>query len=424
MKLLFLAPQPFFQERGTPIAVRLALRVLADRAARLASQRKAQEIDLLTYHEGKDIVLPGVQIRRIAIPRLLRRFLSGIGPGISLKKLVCDFIFTVTALRLAWRNRHAPYVLVHAVEEAVFVALLIKWLFGVPYVYDMDSSLAMQVSEKWIVLKPFAPLLRLLERVAIRSSVAVCPVCDALGAIASRSGAPHLVVLRDVSLLQAGDIQCPSPLREELRLGGEQAIALYIGNLERYQGMDLVLAAAATLARADYTIVVIGGATAHIETYRRRAMKLGIAERVQFIGPRPVELLDFYVQQADILLSPRIRGNNTPMKIFSYLHSGRAILATALPTHTQVLTEDVAELAAAEPAAFGGGLARLLDDAERRATLGRAGRALAERRYTFERFEEQLNYLYDHVDRIVKVPVDPRGRPPGTFKSGNSESAD
>ena len=51
-------------------------------------------------------------------------------------------------------------------------------------------------------------------------------------------------------------------------------------------------------------------------------------------------------QACDILVSPRIRGTNTPLKIYSYLRSGKPIVATDLLTHTQVLSPDVARLVA------------------------------------------------------------------------------
>ena len=44
MKILLLAPHPFYQERGTPIDVHLVIRVL--------SERLNTEIDLLVYNEG------------------------------------------------------------------------------------------------------------------------------------------------------------------------------------------------------------------------------------------------------------------------------------------------------------------------------------------------------------------------------------
>ena len=68
-----------------------------------------------------------------------------------------------------------------------------------------------------------------------------------------------------------------------------------------------------------------------------------------------------------MLASPRIRGTNTPLKIYSYLRSGKPIVATNLITHTQVLTPDIALLVEPEAEAFAAGLARLIDDPAARA---------------------------------------------------------
>ena len=76
--------------------------------------------------------------------------------------------------------------------------------------------------------------------------------------------------------------------------------------------------------------------------------------------------------QADVLVSPRITGDNTPMKIYTYLHSGKPILATRIPTHTQVLHPGVAMLAAPQVEEFAGAMARLARNEELRARLGEA----------------------------------------------------
>ena len=388
MKILFLAPQPFFQERGTPIAVRLALEVLAARGR--------DSIDLLTYHEGVDVEIPGVTIHRIWAPR----WLSGIGPGISFKKVLCDFIFLFAALRLVVKARGTPYSLVHAVEESVFIACLIRVLFGIPYIYDMDSSLALQLTEKWTILKPLTPVLRWCEGVAIRMSCAVVPVCDALAVIAGSYGQRPIQVLYDISLLDQGQrVGSAVSLREEASLPGDARVVVYIGNLERYQGIDLLLEGFSFLAARDSSaqLIIIGGSAEHIAHYTSRARALNIGERVHLLGPRPVATLNHYLLQADILVSPRTMGNNTPMKIYSYLHSGRPVVATRLPTHTQVMDDRVSVLTEPTAEAFGTGLLSLVRDASLCAEIGERARLLAEERYTFEIFQRSLNSLYDRL---------------------------
>lgn len=389
MKILFLAPQPFFQERGTPIAVRLALEVLA--------QRGGDTIDLLTYHEGVDVEISNVRIHRIPSAP----FLKNVRPGISIKKLICDVIFFGAALSLVWRNRiTGQYQLIHAVEESVFMALVIKCLFGIPYIYDMDSSLSMQITEKWVLLKPLAPILAFFERAAIRRSRAVVPVCDALAILADHHGAPDMEILRDISLLESQPETIEKSLREQLDLAPTQEIILYIGNLESYQGIDLLIESFALVAAANQSaqLIIIGGNPEHIRFYQSRCEDLGISRRVHLLGPRPVNHLRSLLLQADILVSPRTKGNNTPMKIYSYLHAGKAIVATDLPTNTQVLDAQTSQLCAATPEGFSSGILELLANPAKRATLGATAFQIAEDRYTFPVFERSLNQLYDRLE--------------------------
>lgn len=394
MRILFLAPQPFFQERGTPIAVRLALEVLAAHGG--------VSVDLLTYHEGSEIEIPHTTLHRMWAPS----WLKDIGPGISIKKVLCDLLFFVAALRLMWRSKAQPYELIHAVEESVFIAILFKLLFRVPYLYDMDSSLALQLTEKWKLLSPFQAVFGLLEKMAMRHSVAVVPVCDALAAIAHQNGAPHTHVLSDISLLNRGAPGPAGDLRSEAEIPREHLLLLYIGNLESYQGISLLLESFATLTEEipNASIAIIGGRPEHISHYHSLCARLGVTARVKFLGPRPVSTLDGYLKQADILLSPRIKGNNTPMKIYSYLHSGKPVVATRLPTHTQVMNEEISFLGSPDITGYAAALRRALVSAELREHIGTSAQRHAEEHYTFDIFSRRLIEIYRKIGERIRPP--------------------
>ncbi len=91
------------------------------------------------------------------------------------------------------------------------------------------------------------------------------------------------------------------------------------------------------------------------------------------------------------------------MKIYSYLHSGKALVATDLATHRQVLDEDISLLAPAEAVGFAAGLETLLDNPELRKTIGENAQKRAEALYTLSAFETQLAALYDEVRSRVSV---------------------
>lgn len=380
MRILFLAPQPFFQERGTPIAVDLVLRALSERGDR---------VDLLTYHLGQQIHYEGVTIYRT--PRL--PFIREIAPGFSIKKVVCDILMFFKVFPLVFKRR---YQVVHAVEESVFIAMVLKKLFKIPYVYDMDSSLSQQMIEHHPRLfTPVFSLLKFAEGMAIRRARAVVPVCDALYEDIEQYGPRKVLILRDISLLESTG----QPVVEDLRaqLGIDGPLMMYVGNLETYQGIDLMLESfsLALQRKSQASLVVIGGKESDIQHYRVKAGQLGIQNRVHFLGPKPVEHLAAYLSQADILVSPRVKGKNTPMKIYSYLHSGKALLATNLPTHTQVLNKQVAVLADPSPYNFSRGVLSLVNDKNLRQQLGTAGKSLVAERHTYTVFRESLDALYD-----------------------------
>lgn len=185
MNILLLAPEPFYEDRGTPIAVALILRGLSERG---------DQVDVITYHQGREVKYEHITVHRICnLP-----FIHDIRPGFSWKKLLCDIFLFIKALHLVSGKR---FDLIHAVEESVFMALILKWFYKIPYVYDMDSSLAQQLVEKYSFLKPFRLIFKYFEKLAVKNALVVMPVCDALARVIAEHMPKKVAVVPDVSLL-------------------------------------------------------------------------------------------------------------------------------------------------------------------------------------------------------------------------------
>lgn len=387
MNILLLAPHPFYQDRGTPIAVNLVLKVLSERG---------DTIDVLTFHEGREVDYPHVRIYRIpAWP-----FLRNIRPGFSWKKLVCDGLLCAKMIMLLCQKR---YHLIHAVEESAFLALAVNWIARIPYLYDMDSSLAQQMIEKYPRLVCLSKAFMLCESRVVQSASVVMPVCEALVKRIEPYHPSKVILLEDVPLL--GESTNPSLMvNRDLDVPGIRI--LYVGNLEAYQGIDLLLESFALALKevAQITLFIVGGEKDDRAFYQYQAERLGIDGNVHFLGPRPLDQLPAYLSQADILVSPRIKGNNTPMKLYSYLASGKAVLATNLVTHTQVIDGQVAVLADPKPEPFAEGMLKLIQDGALRSTLGGAAKKLVEEKYCFPAFRMKLNAAYDHLRESIQQP--------------------
>jgi glycosyltransferase involved in cell wall biosynthesis len=389
VRILVLAPHPFFQARGTPLAVRTVLEFLSARG---------HQVDLLTFHEGEDVSIPNCRIHRIARPLGIRN----IRPGFSMKKVVCDVLMFGKCLRMVRRNR---YDLIHAVEEAAFIAAAVQGMTGIPYVYDMDSSLAEQLVDTYPQLQFAFSALRRCEAFAVRHSMGVLAVCAALEDLA-RGHAPGKPVglVEDTTLLAPGQAlsgngQTADSLLPEV-VDSRSPVAMYVGNLEHYQGIGLLIDGfRRTLIRVPAAhLVIVGGMQDDIARYRDRTVQLGISDQVHFLGPKPVASLDGFLRRADVLVSPRLKGLNTPMKIYSYLDSGTAVLATRLRTHTQVLDDRTAYLVAPTPEALGDGLADLLSNPALRARLATHAKAYVQREFTPEAAFRKLGSFYSMME--------------------------
>ncbi len=386
MHILMIAPEPFFEPRGTPFSEFHRIRALLS---------LGHTVDLVTYPFGRDVSMPGLRLFRSARPPLIR----GIGIGPSWAKVPLDLALAFTAIGRALSER---YDAVHSHEEGAAIGLLLARLSGKPHLYDMHSSLPQQLSNFSFSRSRFLKwLFDRFERVVVRHSEAIIVICPFLGEQVRAIDAGANVVLIE-NAPGSGDAPVAGSgvtIRGEFGLAAGTPLVVYTGTFEAYQGLDLLYAAARIVVsrRPEARFLLAGGKARQVEQARRAVTALGLADKVLFAGERPAEQVPAILDAADILVSPRSTGTNTPLKIYQYLRSGRAIVATRLVTHTQVLSDEVALLT--EPTAEGlaGGMLALIDDPERGRRLAAQAQRLATTKYSDEAYVARTAKAYDHL---------------------------
>lgn len=389
MKILLIAPQPFMEKRGTPLAVFQLLKTLID---------LGHNVDLLSYHLGEDIHIPGVNHYRV--PRF--PFISKVKKGQSAAKVFLDFFVFLKALSLLLKNR---YDCIHAVEEGTIIGGLLKGLFRTPLIYDMDSSIPEQLKESNSLIWNNSIIVKMasfIEKWTINRADLVVAVCQALRVkVNDLSPGKPVIVLEDIPNVEPFDPSMKERvklLRDEFNIK-EEKIILYTGTFETYQGIDLLLEAIPAVIKEfpGVRFILVGGEGGQIKEKLNKATNLGVAGHVIILGKRPLEEMPLFMEMADILVSPRNKGTNTPMKIYTYLQSGRPIIATRLLTHTQVLTDEVSLLVEPEALAFAKGTIALLKDKEMREKLGEAGKRLVEEHYSYNTFKAKVKDAYSLI---------------------------
>jgi glycosyltransferase involved in cell wall biosynthesis len=157
--------------------------------------------------------------------------------------------------------------------------------------------------------------------------------------------------------------------------------------------------------RPDARLMLVGGHPEQVAQAQAEAVAAGVDRATVFVGQRPAEEIPHFLDAADVLVSPRSRGTNTPLKIYQYLRAGRPIVATRLLTHTQVLDDDVAILTDTSPEAFGAGIVEALADRDRAAALGRAAQELADTKYSYEAYLDRTRRAYAELFREATPEV-------------------
>jgi glycosyltransferase involved in cell wall biosynthesis len=123
-----------------------------------------------------------------------------------------------------------------------------------------------------------------------------------------------------------------------------------------------------------------------------------VERHIIFLGIVPTETVEAHFALADILVSPRVSGTNTPLKIYSYLRSGVPILATNVRSHTQVLNSDVALLVEPYAGAVAAGILALLDDRELSRRLARNALKLARDKFSAEAYYAKVAQVYAFLE--------------------------
>jgi len=377
MRILMLAPEPFFKPRGTPISVYFRIKALS---------KLGHKIDLITYPLGEEVKIKNLEILRI--PRL--PFIQGIKIGPSLEKIPLDFLLFFRAFIRLIKNK---YDLIFSHEEAALIGVVLSKLWRHAHIYDMHSSLPQQLEN--FNLYRFRILMRIffwMENFILKHSQAVIVICPALLRKVKDKGYKRKTVLLENFLYfdhQDYSLEQIERKREEFAPKGER-IVLYAGNFAPYQGLLLLLEAASKLEDREVVFVLVGGTRSERKKMEEKAEALKISDKVRFIGEVSPFEIPLYLSAADVLVSPRLSGMNIPLKIYSFLKSGKPVLATQVLSHTQILNKNISILAKPDVKSLAEGISFALHnkDARRRARLAKEW---TEREYTYSRYLEKIN---------------------------------
>jgi len=169
-----------------------------------------------------------------------------------------------------------------------------------------------------------------------------------------------------IDLAQFEQHESQSEARTRLGIPSDARVAMYIGRVDGWKGID-TLGQASGLMRG-VTTVVIGGEAEQVATLKKQY------PTIVWLGSRPYSELPSNQQAADVLVLPNTGTSEisarftSPLKLFTYMASGKPIVASDLPSIREVLDERSAYLVAPDdPLALASQIQVALNEGDARA---------------------------------------------------------
>lgn len=383
-RILFLASQPFFEKRGSPIRLGFDL---------LSLSQLGYDVEFITLPLGEKKNVKGVKIVRA--PNIFFARKISIGP--SPLKLAFDFIIFMMSL---WRVVFHRYEAVHGVEDCGIIALICGRIGRARVVFERHSDPA-SYSGSGAIKRRLAQAYARVERFTMRHADAIIATGAGLADDAKRNGrAARVCLIPDIpsSLAEATPEDIATARKSHSRTDSDILIG-YVGSFAAYQGIDLLFNSIplVTAKEPRARFVIIGGSDREIADRRAALAESGNLDAVDFAGFIDPDQLPAHLASFDILLSPRISGMNTPLKLLDYLKAGVAIVATDCPANRLILDEKTAEMSKPEPKAFAAAILRLCANPSRRASLTEGAKNILAERHNFNYFKDCLRLCYEYI---------------------------
>jgi rhamnosyl/mannosyltransferase len=248
------------------------------------------------------------------------------------------------------------------------------------------------IRPRWRYRLFYHPLLEFALRRAERIVVASPPMLDVAALAAHRDKCVVVPYGLDVERYAAS----PEVTRraERLRREARLPILLFVGRFVRYKGLEVFLRALPGL-EAKAVLVGEGPLRSALEAL---AGQLGLADRVQFVGPASERDLVAWYHACDVLVLPSVsRQEAFGMVQLEGMLCGRPVVSTDLPTGVPWVNQHGRTGFVVRPDAAGplrDALARLIDEPALRERLGAAGRARVLGQFTAERMCAAVLALY------------------------------
>lgn len=381
LRILMLAPTPYFADRGCHVRIFEEARVV---------KQFGHDVRLVTYHLGRDMA--GITTERIMSIPWYRKLTA----GPSWHKPYLDILLFFKALSV---SRSFRPDLIHAhLHEGAFIGIFLKKILNIPLVFDCQGSLTGEIIDHGFVRRGsrLAAFFALLERF-INNNVDAIVTSSTAGAeaLAGEWGVPvaKLTPLTDgvnTDEFAPGD---KAAAKRSLGLPSDRPVVVFLGLLNRYQGVDLLLDVIAILKQRGVRVhfLLMGFPE---EKYRSKADERDLAGMITFTGRVDYRQAPDYLAAGDLAVSPKISLTEANGKLFNYMACGLPCLVFDTPVNREILAETGSYARFNDPVDYADRLEEMLSDPVGLEDLGGRARGRAVAEHSWKVRGSRLSQLY------------------------------
>ena len=374
-----LAPTPYFADRGCHV------RIYEEAVALI---RQGCDVRIVTYHIGRD--MPEVPTYRIPNIPWYRRLTA----GPSWQKPFLDTLLLFKALSVFRQFR--PHILHAHLHEGAFIGMLLKPYARIPLIMDFQGSMTGECLDHGFFKSGSltARAFSIVERTINNAADAIITSSTSGAEALSRDW--DVLVSKVYPVIDGVDTERFRPLsrkdaRSSLGIPDTARLAVFLGALNKYQGVDIILEAAAILRTSGIRFLVMGFPE---EEYLRKAKAMGLETTVTFTGRINYDRAALYLCAGDLAISPKLSLNEANGKLFNYMACGLPTVAFDTLVSREILGNTGVYAKYGDAADFAKKIAELFADRQRLIHLGLITRRRAEQEHSWDSRAIRVLELY------------------------------
>ena len=318
IKILIIAPTPYFSDRGCHV------RILEEAQA---LQKKGLKINLFTYHLGRDVGDFNIyRLSKFWFPWYQKK-----SPGPSFTKIFLDFLLIIKISFYLLSNK---VDLIHAhLHEGFFIAYIARFLLWkkIPIITDVQGSLSLELeSHQFLTSLFFKKIFKKLENFVTKKS-------DFL-LVSSQNYFQDLLKIRKKNITYLADAFSSYLKTSKKKTTSKKNFTVgYLGGLQTYKGAKTLLEIAQKVVLKNPKIIF------HIMGYPVDKKFITVVKNkkleknILFLGKIKYEDSLNYLKNCDLLISPKKDLTEGHGKLFLYMQTGKNILVFNNQTNQAIL---------------------------------------------------------------------------------------